>query len=62
MSHKIEIKVVLTIDLSFYEVWRLRALFQNPIGCTPEEENKEELNTRLKIFNALDDCYEALNV
>jgi len=62
MPHKIETKVELTIDLSFNEVCRLRALFQNPIGCDIKNELPGDQATRLKMFEALDDCYKALNV
>lgn len=62
MPHKIETRVGLTIDLSFYEVCRLRAVFQNPIGCEIKDELPEDKDLRLKMFEALDDCYEALNV
>jgi len=62
MPHKIETKVELTIDLSFNEVCRLRALFQNPIGCDIKDELPGDKETRLKMFEAFDDCCKALNI
>ena len=60
MSHKIQTKIELTIDLSFNDVHRLRALFQNPIGCAPDSELPGDKETRIKMFQALDDCYKDL--